>query len=236
MSARTSLEETDWSTFKDIAPSKDIHAPPGSPPSRSPPGNALSHPSRSPQSRLSPPFSSSADPASLDPAEAPSRGADEAGQRGRAQEKDVRERVLEKLGLDEEGERRLSVGGEKKFVGVGLGLEVAADDEVESASCGHEGVSVKEKLATPEGTSPPSPPPSPLLPPSPHHSHHHPIPRALSPDKSIPLPTRLAGRLEAVVGKLRGDEAMVLDGRVREFGVGVAVGVEGEGEGVKGGD
>ncbi|GAA5832542.1 hypothetical protein JCM11251_001363 [Rhodosporidiobolus azoricus] len=219
MTSRRSFE-TDWSTFKDIAPSKDIHAPPSSPPSR-----PFAIPISSPVKCLSPPHpnSSSEDSSPLPPAPPPDEdgkafgamlvdGAD-----GTERTSDARARVLEKLGLDEEGAAlRNGDGGEArgKYVGLGLDLDLDTTRRCEGRGGQMDEDAIVQKLSTPDGASPP-PPPSVSL------------PLPLAHDPSIPLPARLAGKVEAVLGRIKRDEEMVLDGRVREYGV-EAVGLPGE--------
>ncbi|GAA5848958.1 hypothetical protein JCM8547_006397 [Rhodosporidiobolus lusitaniae] len=72
------------------------------------------------------------------------------------------------------------------------------------------GLNLDDTLSVPLDAAPPSPPPF-------SSSTFHPtIPE---PDRSIPLHTRLAGKLEVFAGKVVRDEGMVWDGTVRGRGV-----------------
>ncbi|GAA6010726.1 hypothetical protein JCM10207_005814 [Rhodosporidiobolus poonsookiae] len=180
--------DTDWSVFKEHLPSQDVHAPPGSPPAKTP-SPAAKTPSPAANNAA---YRSSSSPSP--PGEAsslPRFSPLEAPVRvpdGAPTKPDARQRVLAKLGLEGEEKEQMKM--------LGLGLEVPRL------------LVEQEEFNALLGVQPPSPPP--LT--APRHSP------PLSPDPSIPLHARLAGRAEALAGKLLKKDHLVLDGTVRRFG------------------
>ncbi|GAA5862192.1 hypothetical protein JCM1840_001673 [Sporobolomyces johnsonii] len=114
--------ETDWSTCRggaviEQAPSKDLHAPPSAPPSRL--LTTASSPSASPSPFL-PSEQPSCVPAMVNmSADKPVHDTSEA-----------RQRVLENLGLDEEGEKKDRRVPDGEMRSVGLGMNMPPDDEM----------------------------------------------------------------------------------------------------------
>ncbi|GAA6036771.1 hypothetical protein JCM8097_003471 [Rhodosporidiobolus ruineniae] len=227
--------ETDWSSFKDLAPSQNVHAPADAPPPKAVHAPADAPPPKAPPSFYalaqqlpspnSPPASALSPASDQWPLQAPEAhptagtylapayvhtGA--TGEEKAEGGKSPRQRVLERLERDAEEEEKRGRGrGEMKSVGLGLGLELGEEGEERKGE-----KTVEEALSHPASGHPlPSPPPSPSsLSPSPTSFPH-------ATDHSIPLTRRLAGKAEVMTGKVLHREGMVRDGRIRAGGVGV---------------
>ncbi|BGP17425.1 hypothetical protein JCM10213v2_005457 [Rhodosporidiobolus nylandii] len=201
--------ETNWAEFKYLAPSQNVHAPsrcppsdpfPSFPPSHDPgPARlrttppAFSSPFPSPSPSLSQSLSNSSSSLSDSPLSPFTPPAEDCTTTQAAPDFGDSEANPEA----EEREEGEEVGGRGALKSIGLGVDVPTP--------------VREYAPTVRGAHRRAQPPAPR---PPHPSH------ALPPtsDHSIPLRTRLAGKVETLVGKGVRDDALVVEGRVKRFG------------------